>query len=333
MSIYIIVGRPGHGKSTYATAMATRWQAHYARRKMEPRQIVANFHMAIPGVQYIESWEQIRELQRSIVIIDEAPMWFGGHEARSNAKHMGFFTQHRKEGNSLIIIAQSWSSLDLTIRERTCEGVYEVRRLFGPTIWEEPSFIEKAFGWWSIVRRYDAAEYDLVTKRRCYSTELFRLDRWHGKFDTLAKIGRLDEGRNSQGAGLAASEVVTALRPGDGITTAAEYDLARLWSEYRQRKGAHKHRTALAPEVRAHLGDERVIGGFLEYCRGVDVDEMGVVRYQRSVDSSLDDVIASRLRLSGGIDHGGSGYSVDTGDSVPVFNRVGIGGEVRKGAA
>lgn len=295
MSIYIVEGKPGHGKSTFATILATRWQEHYSRRRLEPRRIVANFPMMIPGVEYVECWDDIRDVERCIVIIDEAPMWFSGHTARDNQKHMGFFSQHRKDGNSLIVIAQSWSSLDLTVRERTCEGVYNVRRLFGPTVFEEPSAFERAFGWWSLVRRYDSAQYGTETRKRCLSTELIRLDRWHGKFDTLAKIGSIDSKSQSRGAGLAVVEAGPApIMPGDGVMLAGEIDLRYLDSVRRAKEAAKKRdRRPLAAEV-ADSRVARAIPDFRAYCLGTYTDEMGVVHYRKPIDLVLDEIAARK---------------------------------------
>ena len=336
MSIYICEGLPGHGKTTFAFIMGLRWQAHYKRTRQAPRQIVSNVSMDIPGVQIIESFAELKQSERCIVIIDEANMWFSGHNARANQEHLDFFTQHRKEGNSLFLITQSWSSLDLTVRSRTCEGVYNVRRLFGPTIWEEPSWVEKRIGWWSVVRRYSSENYDTATKKKCYSTEFIRLDKWHGRFDTLAKVGRIDAGVNGRGAGLAVAHKVQELKPGDGIITAREYDLARLWAEYLKSKGrAHNDRTALAPEVGA-LSDARVIADFRQYCRGCKTDEFGMVRYERNVDDAIDDYLGARLRLSEGGDNAGSGLVGSRGLYTPdmgVSGGMGMDRNGRKGAA
>jgi hypothetical protein len=161
--------------------------------------------MHLPGVEVAYDFSEMRDLTHSIVVIDEAAEWFSAHSSKDNQKFMRFFRQHGKEGNTLYLIAHSYADLDVSIRERTCEGIWRVRRMFGPTRWEEPSPIEKTIGWWAIATCHSARDYDAVTKRtKKAATRFFRLDELHGLFDTLCKVGKMGEGHIGSGAGLAA---------------------------------------------------------------------------------------------------------------------------------
>jgi hypothetical protein len=314
MGIHIIEGLPGHGKSTYATILASEWQAYYVRHARRPRRIYANFEMYLPclvcsgvlpecsfcggsgrGVEFVEDFLELRTLTDAIVIIDEAPQWFSGHESRQNAKFMGFFSQHRKDGNTLFLIAQSWSSLDLTVRERTCESVHRVKRFFGPNRWEEPSLLEQAFGWWAMAIEYQARDYDTATKKICKGRRLFRIDTWHGKFDTLAKVGHIGE-RGGRGVGLAAGSAVDpdSMR-GESVKLASEVTEEILLQRFEQAQRRERAATAL---VRSASTRKRVISGYRDYVRGVaQVDPFGICyRYRADMDEVIDLVVRGRDR-------------------------------------
>jgi hypothetical protein len=163
--------------------------------------------MYLPGVIVCESLDDmVAEMAsgHAIVVIDEAAQWFGAHSSQRNAKFMHLFREHGKDGHTLFIIAHSYADLDVTIRERTCETITRVKRLFGPNQWEEPSFLEELIGWWAIAYKYDAAHYDTVTKRiRLGAPQFIRLDAYHGMFDTLAKVGWQGQKAERRGVGLA----------------------------------------------------------------------------------------------------------------------------------
>ncbi len=203
-----IEGKPGAGKSTFATWQALRWanrQSKFGRR--ENRQILANFAMDVPGAR-LATWDEMYKASNAICIIDEAGSLFNAREFRENTSKLGYFTQHRKEALTLFVIAQSMNMLDVVIREYTMSSVWHVKRLFGPNEWEEPTRLEEFCGWWALARKFDGTDYGKVTKQVCLQKQFFRLDEFHGRFDTLAKISKRDE--HTSGAGLAAAGVQDA---------------------------------------------------------------------------------------------------------------------------
>ena len=205
MSIHIIEGLPRHGKTTFAVLNALEWRAHWAKHAKDPRRIVANFPVNVPGVEYVPNFQDMKDMDHCVFLIDEAYKWFGAHDYKENAKFLTYFTEHGKDANTLYLIAHKAAMLDVSIRSRTAETIWHVKRLAGPTRWEEPSGLERAFGWWAMCSQFMSSDQTAMKTSKPMKTRFIDLRRLHGKFDTLTKIGLMHEGKNKAGAGLASS--------------------------------------------------------------------------------------------------------------------------------
>jgi hypothetical protein len=208
MSIHIIEGLPRHGKTTFAVLNALEWRAHWRKKNKDPRRIIANFPVNVPGVEYIENFMNMKDMNHCVFLIDEAYKWFGAHESKENAQFLTFFTEHGKDANTLYLIAHKAAMLDVSIRLRTAESIWHVKRLAGPNRWEEPTAFEQVFGWWALCTQWMPSDQTAMKTSKPIKTRFIDLRRLHGKFDTLTKIGRMYEGKNKSGAGLAASSRV-----------------------------------------------------------------------------------------------------------------------------
>lgn len=106
-----VVGFPGSGKTYYALDRALK-----AMKKGYT--VYSNF--GITGSELITPKTMFDVAPKSLVILDEAQLWFGSRNWRDfGDEYMQFFSQTRKIDITLLWISQVEGSVDKTIRDRT----------------------------------------------------------------------------------------------------------------------------------------------------------------------------------------------------------------------
>jgi hypothetical protein len=200
MSIEVIEGLPGAGKGCFAALRAFSYAARFAKDKRNERRIIANFEINHELVE-LGAWEEMQEAAGAICIMDEAQRWFNAREWSKNGETLSYFEGHRKDGLTLLLVCQSINQLDKQVRD-LAHVVWNVRRMFGPDEHEQPTAFEKRWGWWAVAKKYRALNYGLATKQECIRKQRFRLDHWHGLFDTETMQGNRAGVGKRRGAGI-----------------------------------------------------------------------------------------------------------------------------------
>lgn len=148
--IYLYSGTPGSGKSLHAVSEMLRFE-----RKGRP--VIANFRLngkALSGrgkvfysdndnltPQKLEQYsalywseQKTRVKEDSILlVIDECQLVFNARDWQKNKRWIGFFTQHRKMGYEIILVAQQREMIDKQIRA-VIEFEFKHRKLIGAGI-------------------------------------------------------------------------------------------------------------------------------------------------------------------------------------------------------
>lgn len=131
--IYLYSGTPGSGKSLHAVADMLRhnkrgWPV-IANFQLNPVSVRNPDRMVFASNAELNSvmleqyaayyWqsegERVRE-NRILLVVDEAQLVFNAREWQKNKDWVSFFTQHRKMGYSVILIAQQREMIDKQIR-------------------------------------------------------------------------------------------------------------------------------------------------------------------------------------------------------------------------
>jgi zona occludens toxin (predicted ATPase) len=141
MGVQLLIGRPGSGKSYEATRRAL-WEAD------RDRMVFSNYAIKHPNC-YMFGPNDLLDLPRGVVIIDEAHLWF---PARMSLKlPMSWLTQvsqTRKSGWDLLLVAQHETRLDRALRDvaewaHLCRAWFSYNDhpvLFTTTTWEPEAF-------------------------------------------------------------------------------------------------------------------------------------------------------------------------------------------------
>lgn len=214
MSIYIVTGYPGAGKTTFAVAQAVKFARHYKRP------VFTNFpiYAGDLDIGYFDNWEDLKELSNAVVVLDEAPRWFSSRAWQSTkVDDLQVFAQHRKDGITLFLIAQEFGQLDAQVRDLAI-FVWRIKRMFGPDENEDATKLERYVGIWAKATKFEAAGYLTATKAVVHRRLFFRLDRWFGLFDTFHRVGS----KFGEGVGRGRAQTTVTLpghgrRPGLGV--------------------------------------------------------------------------------------------------------------------
>lgn len=197
MSIYVVTGEPGAGKSALGYVLAGK------HCKNDKRQVLATYDMDWYNVKTTQ-WAEMARAENAVCIVDEsASLWHArSYSEKGRVNELEKFREHRKDGLTLYLIVQDFATLDTNIREMT-RFVWHVKRLFGPDFYENATKFEETWGVWSLARLYLAKNYLTASKKFWKSSQPFRLDRLFGRFDTLAKSSGKTSTEVKRGAGLA----------------------------------------------------------------------------------------------------------------------------------
>jgi len=142
MSIYILSGKPGAGKTLAAIDMMYRLKA-------QGRRVIANFH-TLGGLSEFMLWDEMQKQSNCVIFIDEAHFWFPSRAWKDTGSvELARFQQHRKSGQDLVCVTQFPKQLDIGIRSLAVE-IMEVTRC-GNLAW---------------LRKYDASTFNFETGDR-----------------------------------------------------------------------------------------------------------------------------------------------------------------------
>ena len=143
--IYFFSGTPGSGKSLHAVAEMLRYE-----KKGFP--VLANFQLNPSALRNPDRvrWAENKDMspamlerfaadywraeggrvqeERILLVLDECQLIFNSRQWQKNSSWIGFFTQHRKMGFSVILIAQDMRMVDKQIRA-VVEYEYKHRKL------------------------------------------------------------------------------------------------------------------------------------------------------------------------------------------------------------
>lgn len=180
--IYAIIGLPGYGKSYYAVSLIKKFLEKgvdvYINILVDEKKLNLrrNGKKELGKLYKWTSLAQFRFVQNGIVIIDEAASYFEARNwARFDIEDRIKFQQHRKQKLDIYVIAQSFSRIEVSIRQLV-NFVFEMRKwsLFGQTIF------------WC--RKYIPEDIDLKT-RKTLGTKVLRLQKKvYGAYDTYEQI-------------------------------------------------------------------------------------------------------------------------------------------------
>ena len=210
MSIYVISGDPGAGKSAYGVHLAEK------HVRGDKRPIYSTYWIDVPGIEVV-TWPEMCRLQKAVCIVDESADLFNARDyAKSDNKNqLNLFREHRKDGLTLYLVSQGFEFLDTSIRQMT-RYVWHIHRMLGPDFFENETKVEQVLGVWSRARMYHAKTYTKESeghkKRICLRTSYFRVDSLYHRFDTLAKSAGLNGQKDTRGAGLAAGSELASDR-------------------------------------------------------------------------------------------------------------------------
>lgn len=158
--VWAVLGRPGAGKTYFATRMAIDAQ------KMG-RGVVANY--AIEGAKRADSWDELMERaeQGDLVIIDEAQTWWPSSAPFAPPHIRAWLAQVRKRDLTILWTAQAW--------ERTSRGLRHLTR----GVWTS-SAVAGAHRY----KLYDGAEYGHRGVTPLRTLTLKRSKKYEQSYDT-----------------------------------------------------------------------------------------------------------------------------------------------------
>lgn len=184
--IYVITGKPGHGKTAYAT----RWirnvlkqgETVYSNTKLNPEKMFSDrkfekifgfkksdVERKVEGdiisphdretckILYWQNFSDWQFFKTGFVLVDEGLRYFNARKWESLTDRMqARLTEHRKDGIDMIITVQDFSFIDKTVRV-LCEKFINCKLIMG-----SPRF-EKTF----LPRISKITDIDLPTINRC----------------------------------------------------------------------------------------------------------------------------------------------------------------------
>lgn len=130
--INVVIGRLGSYKTFYAVLAAKAIQLY-----MPSKAIYSNLH--IDGCKMVESFDDIRNLNDAVLVLDEAQMFMNSrnYSSKENKALAEFGLISRKQGLEIFFILPRLGSLDINIREITdffhynyLEGDYVIHEVY-----------------------------------------------------------------------------------------------------------------------------------------------------------------------------------------------------------
>lgn len=119
------MGRPGAGKSLYATI-------RLLRAVRGGRVAWSNLYPRWPGSWRWANWPMMREAGEGFFVVDEAQVWFNSRAFANNTGELASWQQSRKRGSDMLWVAQHESRVDVAIRELT--SIVWRPRIIGPVL-------------------------------------------------------------------------------------------------------------------------------------------------------------------------------------------------------
>lgn len=190
MSIHLILGKPRHGKTTFANILARQFVASGERRAASQRRTVhANFPIHHPAISQFDTYADLQLLSNAVAFVDEGSGWFGRRSyAKTSDDDLMFWRQHGHDDLTLFVLAHSIADVETKIVELST-SIWYVRRLFGPTLDEGPSWLEERVGWRAKATNYDSANFHAVTKRHKNRQFSFCINKHIGEYDSYYVVG------------------------------------------------------------------------------------------------------------------------------------------------
>lgn len=199
MSIHLILGKPRHGKTTFANILARQMhQAALRRAPSQRRTIHANFPIHHPEIHQFNDYAELQQLSNAVAFVDEGSGWFGKRSyTKTTDDDLMFWRQHGHDDLTLMVLAHSYNDVETKIAE-LATTVWYVRRLFGPTLDEGPSWLEEKIGWRAKATNYDANTFDTPSKRIKNKSFSFSINAHLTEFDSFYVVGdRTGKGRRA----------------------------------------------------------------------------------------------------------------------------------------
>lgn len=198
LSIHIIVGKPRHGKTTFANILAREYvQLGLKRAPSQRRTVHANFPIHHPDIGQFNDYKELQLLSNAVAFVDEGSGWFGRRSySKTTDDDLMFWRQHGHDDLTLFVLAHSIIDIETKIFE-LASTVWYVRRQFGPSLDEGPTRLEDLIGWRAKATNFDAASF--TTAKRIKNRSMsFRIEKHLKEYDSFYVVGdRHGEGRRA----------------------------------------------------------------------------------------------------------------------------------------
>jgi hypothetical protein len=151
--------------------------------------LVANMHITLPTevnrkVFYITSPKDLLDIEKAVVVIDDAGIWFGSRQwDKLDPRIQDKVINNRKDGLRIWVTTQFFDSIDKYIR-MNCHEYWEANKVIGS---DEYAQANKVWGLFT-VRRYHPHLHDKI-RRKPIQRRYFRLlPRYVQLYDTFEKV-------------------------------------------------------------------------------------------------------------------------------------------------
>jgi len=168
MSIHILTGKPGTGKTARLTAIGFS----FLEKGVD---VYSNYKLNYSGknLHYYKSIEDILHIRKGIILMDEAQIYFNSRKWDRLPESWQYkLQQHRKQGLHIYGTVQNIKRLDTLMRELV-SNYYECTKIFNLVL----------------VREYDISESEKKQNRTLFwTTYFFITKKIKNSYDTLEEI-------------------------------------------------------------------------------------------------------------------------------------------------
>jgi len=198
MSINLLTGLPGSGKTTALVAIALQ-------ALDEKQNVYTHFHIDTPSAK-LHQWRGLDELANlvdGLIILDEAQVWFNSRKWKDLPDVLQYkLQQHRKQGLHIWATCQNIARLDTVMRELV-SNFYVCRRVFVIPFFRPRNKKSVRYALYNI-REYEPEEAQKKERRKLQSRWYIGLVREdelpsrlpasitsaYGRYDTLRTVER-----------------------------------------------------------------------------------------------------------------------------------------------